>query len=62
MDGAIVLESGTNLIDIEANQMTDLYVGNLPLGLHLAQPAQARPAIFIEQDKQAAICTYHLRR
>ena len=49
MNCAVVLESGANLVHVETNEVPDLDVGNLALGLHLAEPTQRRPTVFVEE-------------
>jgi len=54
MNGAVLFEGGADLVHVEADEMADLDVRNLPLGLHLAQPAQGRSAVFVEEEFQKA--------
>mgnify|MGYP000335304941 CR=1 FL=1 len=54
MNGAVVLESGADLVHVEAYEVSDLDVGNLSLSLHLAEPTQRRPTVFVEEDLKEA--------
>ena len=54
MNGAVVLESGADLVHVEADEVADLDVGNLSLSLHLAEPTQRRPTVFVEEDLKEA--------
>jgi hypothetical protein len=49
MNGAVLFEGGANLVHVESDEMADLDVGNLALGLHLAEPTQRRPTVFVEE-------------
>lgn len=62
MDGAVLFEGGADLLHVEADEMPDLDVGDLALGLHLAEPTQGRPAVFVEEEFQEALASNKLRR
>lgn len=40
MDRAVFLQCGADALDVEADEMSDFYVGDFPLSLHLAEPAE----------------------
>ena len=54
MNGAIIFEGGTNLIDIESDKVANLDIGDLPLRLHMAEPAQGWSAVFVEEEFEEA--------
>ena len=54
MNGAVVLESGADLVHVEADESADFDVWDLALGLHLAEPTQRRPTVFVEEEFQEA--------
>lgn len=47
-----------NFVDIEPDQVSEFFVGKLSLCLHLSDPAQRRPAFFIEQGFEEALSVY----
>ena len=61
MNRTVLVEGLADLLDIEADQVADLYVGDLALGLHLADPTKRWPGGFVEEGFEEAVGVYKLR-
>lgn len=54
MNSAVFFEGFAHVLDVETDEVPELDVGDLALGLHLAEPAQGGPTVFIEEDFEEA--------
>ena len=61
MNGAVLFEGGTNLLYVEADKVSDLDVGDLPLRLHLTEPTQGRTALVIKEEFEQTFSADELR-